>query len=489
MSFDREGILLATGDDNGRVRVYDFDDVRAADAGGRNVDRLVIYFTNRRELRVYDVASGDMPPPFVRLGDDDTRSRPEGTTRALFMPTTPAPGRRVPAAATRIIAGGDRGTVRMWTIPTTFGTGRLRTAGRTSSSVGGQVSPRCAWSFEAFRTEGVCDMLTLGSNDEDDDGRVGRPTMTTTTTTSSSHPSTKSLVLLAGDGSSLVLLDADRCTRKAFSTTITPTVVASWDLHLLMSRELSKVDVEAILPARRWTAVHGLHLLRRECTDRHTSFEVGIVARCGWMLVAEFRVPRVVYAAAAGPVDANPTQSSDPSVSLRLSILHLTPRIRCFNSSNEPLTTLGGMALQFSLPEISVPSAALRQGAIWLGDVKQMGYTMPSKDKYVLSEEHGILSSPNRSASSPGMFRHPGGGLILACFDGRSSSFPYGGEKRMCEDVCIHARLPLSGGSPLTLAAHPSGEWIVIGYGMNGRRGAATKQIELASLGKMPAWR
>jgi hypothetical protein len=36
MSFDREGVLLATGDDRGRVRVYDFDDVRAADVGGRN---------------------------------------------------------------------------------------------------------------------------------------------------------------------------------------------------------------------------------------------------------------------------------------------------------------------------------------------------------------------------------------------------------------------------------------------------------------------
>jgi hypothetical protein len=36
MSFDWEGVLLTTGDNRGRVPVYDFNDVRAADVGGRN---------------------------------------------------------------------------------------------------------------------------------------------------------------------------------------------------------------------------------------------------------------------------------------------------------------------------------------------------------------------------------------------------------------------------------------------------------------------
>ena len=36
MSFDRQGVLLATGDDRGHVRLYDFDDVRCADARERN---------------------------------------------------------------------------------------------------------------------------------------------------------------------------------------------------------------------------------------------------------------------------------------------------------------------------------------------------------------------------------------------------------------------------------------------------------------------
>ncbi|KAL3789897.1 hypothetical protein HJC23_010582 [Cyclotella cryptica] len=36
MSFDQEGVLLATGDDNGFVRIYDFDDVNALDRRKRN---------------------------------------------------------------------------------------------------------------------------------------------------------------------------------------------------------------------------------------------------------------------------------------------------------------------------------------------------------------------------------------------------------------------------------------------------------------------
>ncbi len=437
---------------------------------------------NRKELHIYDVGSVETPLPCIRLRDSRVRDPtvapgpPEGISRVLFLPTSP--GRNL----TRILAGGNRGTVRMWTIPTSS---RRRRAAGTAASFGDLGAPQCAWSFPAFGSgcEGVCDMLALGSNDDDYE-RVERSTTTTTAASSYSPPPTKSLVLLAGDGSSLVLLDAERCTRKAFSTMVTPTIVASWDLYRLMSRELSKVDAESRLPARGWMAAHGMRLLRRECSDHDSSFEVGIVSRCGWMFVVDLRVP---HRAAASPDGANPSQAYCPALVLRLSILHRTPRIRCYNSLNEPLATLGGMALQFSMPEMHVPLTSLRQDMVWLGDVKQMRYTMPSKDKYVLSEGYGISSSPKRSASAPGLFRHPGEGLILARFGGLSSSFANapggdGGEKQMRNDARVHARLPLSGGSPLTLAAHPSGDWMVIGYGMNNRGVAATKQIELVSL-------
>ena len=62
------------------------------------------------------------------------------------------------------------------------------------------------------------------------------------------HP----LVLVAGNGSSLVRLDTNKVTRKAFSTTVSPTITASWDLYQLILREYTnKVDSEARLQVTR----------------------------------------------------------------------------------------------------------------------------------------------------------------------------------------------------------------------------------------------
>ena len=103
-----------------------------------------------------------------------------------------------------------------------------------------------------------------------------------------------------------------------------------------------------------------------------------------------------------------------------------------------------------------------------------------------MTSDHGLLTDPKASASPAGDLRHPGDGLILARFDNRSSSLddPQGDiekEAWLCEQLCGMARLPLSGGTPSALSAHPGGEWMVIGY----RRIAgmlATKHIELACL-------
>ena len=79
------------------------------------------------------------------------------------------------------------------------------------------------------------------------------------------HP----LVLVAGNGSSLVLLDTNKVTRKAFSTTVTPTITASWDLYqLILCEYTNKVDSEARLPARRWMAAQKMSLLGHGSTSR-----------------------------------------------------------------------------------------------------------------------------------------------------------------------------------------------------------------------------
>ena len=129
-----------------------------------------------------------------------------------------------------------------------------------------------------------------------------------TTTTSIRKP----LVLLAGNASSLALLNTNKCTRKAFSTTVTPTISASWDLYHLALRELSKMDSQAKLPARRWMAIHRLTLLGHGCANGESWFKIGMVAKCGWIFVAELSVP----SSAANSIDANQSQTNTILASL-----------------------------------------------------------------------------------------------------------------------------------------------------------------------------
>ena len=372
------------------------------------------------------------------------------------------------STSTHILTGGNYGTVRLWMIP--------RSQGNSSIN---NLNAKCLWSIPAFgsKGEGVCDMMALPTESCSDQ------------ITPKSSTTKKPLVLLAGSASSLALLDTNKCTRKAFSTTATPTIAASWDLYQLAAREFSKIDSEAKLPARRWMAVHQFSLLRRESTNGDTLFKISMVAKCGWIFIADLSMP------SASASNAN---NQTNSIKLRMRIVHHTPRIQCFNSLNERLTTLGGMALQFSLPDVPIPSSLscgnghALQNMIWLGDVKARKYTMPSKDKYILCEAHGTLLSDVASHSSDEAtpntkLRKPGEGLILAHLDSKFFTAPLvdtqggsGADQEGLRDTSICARVPLSHGSPLSLAVHPSGEWMAVGYGMNGRE-AATKPLELVS--------
>ena len=125
-------------------------------------------------------------------------------------------------------------------------------------------------------------------------------------------------------------------------------------------------------------------------------FEIGLVARCGWVLAADLAV--------GGSASAAP-----PTLSVR--IVHRTPRVQVLNSAHERVPLIGGMALCSSLPDDPVPLAAAPCGPhgprrlVWLGDVREKRYIMPAKDKYVLCEELGTAStSGEREASAPGMF-------------------------------------------------------------------------------------
>ena len=104
---------------------------------------------------------------------------------------------------------------------------------------------------------------------------------------------------------------------------------------------------------------------------------------------------------------------------------------------------------------------------------------MPPKDKYVLSSSGQQQQHAVATASSEG--------LVLADFDEivEGAASPAAAEEGVSEvgggrhhDTCVHARLPLPRrrGPPSLLAAHPGGEWMVVGYGANnGREDAMTR--------------
>ena len=476
---------------------------------------------NQQEVHIYDIGSEQTPLPCLRIGDS-RQSRSEGTLKALFLvPPSQSHSSSTKssfASPTQILTGGNYGTVRLWNIPKP--TQQPRNKPPSISS----LNAKCMWSIAVFGSngEGVCDILSLNSEPRDNNKDPSIQPSTVISTTAALPHTRKPLVLLAGNGSSLALLDTNKITRKAFSTSVTPTIAASWDFYNLALRELSRLDVAgAKLPARRWMAAHRLSLISHERTTTNNNndgggcsmmswFKIGIVVKCGWIFVAELSVVSSAAGGAAGGVGgtntSNQSQSNTNTTNLRLQLVYRTPRIQCFSSAEERLATIGGMGLHFSLPDTPIPSSNIQSGMqgsmVWLGDVRIKRYTLPSKDKYVLSERHGVVSSetsPQRRRSGSGKslcpekLRLPGNGLILANVDRylRTQSFAaaiaqQGGanaEKMNDSPSILCARLPISRGCPLSLAVHPSGEWMVIGYGMNGR-GATTKPLELVCMRK-----
>merc|ERR1719356_1717362 len=108
-----------------------------------------------------------------------------------------------------------------------------------------------------------------------------------------------------------------------------------------------KVDSRVQLPSRRWLAVHKMSLLEYKCTNILQWCKISMVTKCGWLLTADL------------------TLEGDKT-NLSINISHHTPRIQMFNSANQRVNGGGGIALQFSLPELSIPSIN-KGNLIWMG--------------------------------------------------------------------------------------------------------------------------
>lgn len=408
------------------------------------------------DIHLYDVASSKTPLPRITIGtsnNSSTKGR-EGISVMRFIPS-PLPEQK----STQILTGGSRGTVRLWLIPRP-----------KRGQVIEDIRARCVWSVDLSNTEGCSGLLVLPS-------------------ANNNVASEKPLILISGGAGSLTLLNTRKCTRKTFSTTATPKIESKWDLYNMTLRELRRLGNNTNMPARRWMGVNQIGLLDCSCTQGSSSYRISVVLNCGWVLS--------VYLTVSSPDNLVELSGSHTyNSSIRVQIIHITSRVQCFNSSNEKMTVLGGMALNCSLPDIPIPSSlsikSLKQ-MIWVGDVKQKTYTMPSKDKFVLCEQHGTITT---NANSNKESRNLGDGLILldatpelnvSRSSTKSKESPTGDNAHAFEanQKRTLARLPLNG-TPLSIAVHPAGEWMVVSYGLNGRR-SEMRSVELVNIRKRPA--
>jgi len=83
MSFDKDGILLATGDDKGNIRIYDFDDVYSLDVTKRNeINKLYLKSQDYEEQEVTDVSDEIGNGRDSNEGEEDSRRESDETDNA-----------------------------------------------------------------------------------------------------------------------------------------------------------------------------------------------------------------------------------------------------------------------------------------------------------------------------------------------------------------------------------------------------------------------
>ena len=473
LEFDQQGVLLASADNRGIVSIYCFDECSAADIAVRrnvcreqsqaapnagirpvrpimafstrskctiscvkwnphNEDQLAISFLTDGRVRIYDLGTGskaDDPIHVTLSGAESLRGplRGEGVASLLFL----SPPNRTSSC---ILTGGTYGTLRLWHAPLTIGSteGEDGTCRRNNAS---RKNPSMIWSVNPFSSS------SSSSSAVDSEG-----------ISSICQAEQRGLVLVGGSKGSLVLINKGRCTKKAFSTKMTPTVVWSSNIARQVNRRRGLVD-GARAPSMSWMGIKKISLweidLRRNCSSAADEARLTVVTNCGWAFDASI----------CGLRGASSSFSAIRSASLELS--HRTLTTRYLNSSLEEIE-IGDNARTFSLPQCPTPAHQLpgQSSILCIAGVRRLTKIMPSKDRRVLSSselDQSQFVDPSNTSSD-------GDEILLVDLDCRPSE-----QEQMYREFDLNhnvvARIAIGKGSPRCLALHPSGEWMVVGFG------------------------
>jgi len=372
MTWDDQGVLLAAGTVDNRISVWDWDTVEASNIQGRrdcqrdkiepiltfsvpyqvgsltwsSTDHLAVGFRGSSEVRIYDMKktskhiseSGIFPATAFFSCIPSHVPKHQKPIKIVFL------------LDNHLLVSYPHGLLILW---------RLSLSSRAAAPV---------WKWKLQE-----DILSIA-------------------------PFTTNWLFLGGSMGSLIWLDWKKCSRKAFGSDKTPTVVATWDTFAMLEK------LKSDFPPKHWMGIQTIII------KYNPMLSPSIVGSTNlrWVTASGFAV------------------SMDIRSKHGLQILQAPPKVLTKSSTGEVMRR--GTS-QYSIPSSPVPSNSTNSGCCCWKDPQQLTHVLPSTDNNVLSQRQLVISKP----------------LTLSWMD---------------EFSRIH-RIPIKR-SPKLLLVHPSHQWILV---------------------------
>ena len=351
---------------------------------------------------------------------------------------------------TCLLVGSTDGVVRMWSLSNSIVVGKKK-----NNNV-----PKLLWSVNAFfsqRNDGVRGRAMLGNEAVSEISLLGPDFRKINTLSEYENFSGQysGFLLIGGNRGTISLLDSIRCTRKAFSTTYTPTILKQYDIPKMLQNNGGH-SIPCLPTEGNFWGIKKISLWNHPFHDFNVLFEKnnGISneklssssKETRRSLAAEFLSHTSISVITNGGwafklclgMENNENRLIEP-----FSNIHTTKRALSVTCSKENYEML-----RWSHPEISCPGCPMPNSSLFcIGDVPQHMEILPASDHRVLLDDN--IEEKRENAI-----------LILDTHGHTPLSFDkYNHVNAM--DVIAKVNIE---GDPTEIMIHPSEEWIVLGY-------------------------
>mmetsp|Transcript_4906 Transcript_4906/g.9362 ORF Transcript_4906/g.9362 Transcript_4906/m.9362 type:complete len:540 (+) Transcript_4906:90-1709(+) len=419
MEFDSQGVLLALADDKGYIRIFDFDEVNAADVSAKqrktscraeqtkkvepfitfrtgndristikwnpfDENLLGVTFFNKDEVRIYDLSRvPDNRTVYTSLTNNNQSSSNIGVLSLVFQ------------SFNKVITGGTNGTLCYW---------QYYSPSQNKKS-------RVIWAFNPWNCKigqcgGITAIVPLSST-----RRTGNKDGFLLVSTSIGH---------------FAVIDMDQFSSKAFSSKPTPTVLKIWNLSQLAGLR------KHVLPPGTWMGVKKIYVWADKpkviTSDASSTCEtamlvdIAVITNGGWVITLKFDI----------------ANNNTPFETPRARVLHRSPHvIQCDSTQTHFYKDSNPRA---SVPYFPSVYGKLDEGASWLVVTKTQPIyeVLPDCDKRILSQSigsGGLIYSTTKNDEPDGL-------SVIHRNWGEQFTIPIQGKLKQ-------------------LSIHPDNEWIV----------------------------